>query len=113
MGIDFQPHHIDETTPCETELELRFRSGLVFNAHRLCVALSSRLQSNKEEEEELEFRARRVQVFGAHFSIADSMGGVPREQKMFKGHLPRVVYHQVNEYTKIKAGRLRERVLGR
>ena len=24
-----------------------------------------------------------------------SLGGVPREQKMLKGHLPRVVYHQV------------------
>ena len=22
-------------------------------------------------------------------------GGVPREQKMLKGHLPRVIYHQV------------------
>ena len=24
-----------------------------------------------------------------------ALGGVPREQKMFKGHLPRVIYHQV------------------
>ena len=30
-----------------------------------------------------------------------SLGGVPREQKMLKGHLPRVIYHQVYEYTKI------------
>ena len=29
-------------------------------------------------------------------------GGVPREQKMLKGHLPRVIYHQVNLYTKIE-----------
>jgi len=29
-------------------------------------------------------------------------GGVPREQKMLKGHLPRVIYHQVYSYTKIK-----------
>ena len=29
----------------------RFRGGLVFKAHRLCVALNSRLESNKEEEE--------------------------------------------------------------
>ena len=28
-------------------------------------------------------------------------GGVPREQKMLKGHLPRVIDHQVYEYTKI------------
>ena len=30
----------------------RFRGGLVFKAHRLCVSLNSRLDSNKEEEEE-------------------------------------------------------------
>ena len=29
----------------------RFRGGLVFKAHRLCVALNSRLESNKEEED--------------------------------------------------------------
>jgi len=29
----------------------RFRGGLVFKAHRLCVSLNSRLESNKEEEE--------------------------------------------------------------
>ena len=27
---------------------------------------------------------------------------VPREQKMLKGHLPRVIYHQVYQYTKKK-----------
>jgi len=31
--------------------EKRFRGGLVFKAHRLCVSLNSRLESNKEEEE--------------------------------------------------------------
>ena len=30
-----------------------FRGGLVFKAHRLCVPLSSRLESNKEEEADL------------------------------------------------------------
>ena len=30
---------------------LRFRGGLVLKAHRLCVSLNSRLESNKEEEE--------------------------------------------------------------
>jgi len=34
--------------------------------------------------------------------LVGSMGGVPRDQKMFKGHLPRVIYHQVYEYTKKK-----------
>jgi len=28
----------------------RFRGGLVFKAHRLCVSLNSRLEGNKEEE---------------------------------------------------------------
>jgi len=28
----------------------RFRGGLAFKAHRLCVSLNSRLESNKEEE---------------------------------------------------------------
>jgi len=32
----------------------RFRVGLVFKAHRLCVSLNSRLESNKEEEEILD-----------------------------------------------------------
>ena len=31
----------------------RFRGGLVFKAHRLCVSLNSRLGSNKEEAEQL------------------------------------------------------------
>jgi len=30
---------------------LRFRGGLVFKAHKLCVSLNSRLASNKEAEE--------------------------------------------------------------
>jgi len=30
----------------------RFQGGLVFKAHRLCVSLNSRLESNKAEEEE-------------------------------------------------------------
>ena len=31
----------------------RFRGGLVFKAHRLCVSLNSRLESNKERESHL------------------------------------------------------------
>ena len=30
------------------------------------------------------------------------LGGVPREQNIRKGHLPRVIYHQVCQYAKIK-----------
>ena len=33
----------------------RFRGGLVFKAHRLCVSLNSRLKSNKEEEDLQEY----------------------------------------------------------
>ena len=33
--------------------------------------------------------------------IDSGQGGVPREQKMLKGHLPRVIYHQVYSDTKI------------
>ena len=33
-------------------------------------------------------------------TLAGSLGGVPPEQKMLKGHLPRVIYHQVYLYTK-------------
>ena len=32
--------------------DLQFRGGLVVKALRLCVSLNSRLESNKEEEEE-------------------------------------------------------------
>ena len=34
--------------------------------------------------------------------LSGSLGGVPREQKVLKGHLPRVEYHQVCQYMKIK-----------
>jgi len=30
-----------------------------------------------------------------HHTRGTSLGGVPREQKLFKGHLPRVIYHRV------------------
>ena len=39
------------------------------------------------------------------FSLAEvlvGVGGVPREQKMLEGHLLRVIYHQVYQYTKKK-----------
>ena len=40
----------------------RFRGGLVFKAHRVCVSLNSRLESNKEEE-------KRGGVRGAEFTF--------------------------------------------
>jgi len=40
----------------------------------------------------------------ALFRQTDGLGGVPRKQNMLKRHLPRVIYHQVYEYTKILEG---------
>ena len=45
-----------------------------------------------------------VSVVNEKHTYGTSLGGVPREQKMFKGHLPRVIYHQVYQYTKITEG---------
>jgi len=54
----------------------QFRGGLVFKAHRLCVSLNSRLESNKEEEkvdlrkvprgDRREFRSQAVEVPPCH-----------------------------------------------
>ena len=44
------PHHCQENMAHIGHVQ-RFRGGLVFKAHRLCVSLNSRLESNKEEEE--------------------------------------------------------------
>jgi len=32
----------------------------------------------------------------------NGFGGTPREQKMLKGHLPRVIFHHVYKYTEMK-----------
>jgi len=53
-----------------------FRDGLVFKAHRLCVSLISRLESNKEEERRSpphaapprSYRGDRLQCFGFNVS---------------------------------------------
>jgi len=34
-------------------------------------------------------------LFLAHARLRVALGGVPREQKTLKGHLPRVIYHQL------------------
>jgi len=60
----FYPSQVDEFVLQNHSVNLRitryqllhrnvqqFRGGLVFKAHRLCVSLNSRLESNKEEEE--------------------------------------------------------------
>ena len=48
----------------------RFRGGLIFKAHRLCVSLNSRLESNKEEEEGKAYLA--VQEIGLRLSNAEA-----------------------------------------
>ena len=48
-------------------------------------------------------KGRRVCPYKVHHSWdLTSLGGVPREQKMLKGHLPSVMYYQVYKYTRIK-----------
>ena len=37
-----------------------------------------------------------------HVRVLAKPRWVPREQKMLKGHIPRVIYHQVYEYTQMK-----------
>jgi len=45
----------------------RFRGGLVFKAHRICVSLNSRLESNNEEEKKWS-HARIMHITRAHLS---------------------------------------------
>ena len=40
-------------------------------------------------------------IFGDRLRIGWLNGGVPPEPKMLKGHLPRVIYHQIYLVTKI------------
>ena len=66
---------------------------------------------NESKEEEEHLLVVEVQpdfaVFYINHMVIDSghtretsLGGVPREQKMLQGHLPRVIYQQVYQYTK-------------
>jgi len=61
------------------------------------VSLNSMLESNKEEDEGLELGLARQQASTSKRKVNNlqGVGGVPREQKILKGHLPRVTYHQV------------------
>ena len=42
-----------------------------------------------------------LRVIDAGLVGSTALRRVPREQKMLKGHLPRVIYHQVYKFTKI------------
>ena len=50
--VIFAPNRV-QISPLLHRNVQRFRSGLVIKAHRLCVSLNSRLESNKEEGEVL------------------------------------------------------------
>jgi len=66
--------------------------GLVFKAHRLLYHSTLGLRVIKKKRR-VEARARK----------GTFQREVPREQKILKGHLPRVMYHQVYQYTKINS----------
>jgi len=46
----------------------RFRGGLVVQAHRLCVSLNSRLERNKEEEDEQSWPAARQELIQGYLA---------------------------------------------
>jgi len=52
LGLSPSPPHVRPGVVQGVEVGGVGGWGLVFKAHRLCVSLNSRLESNKEEEEE-------------------------------------------------------------
>jgi len=56
-----------------------FRGGLVFQAHRLCVSLNSRLESNKEEEDQdsKQLRSRKHHAWRRESNPQSHGGGSP------------------------------------
>ena len=68
----------------------RFRGGLVFKAHRLCVSLKSRLESYTEEEEEAHFAATgdfggKVQINNFGTKLIDCYGFQPESLPDIRG----------------------------
>jgi len=65
----------------------RFRGGLEFKAHRLCVSLNSRLESNKEEEAH---RAEDSEAVGRmrHLDFGE---GVRPHTPDYKGKITRIL----------------------
>ena len=54
----------------------RCRGGLVFEAHRLCVALNSRLESNTEREDGLDLAGKRDSIQGLVLTLQMSGSGL-------------------------------------
>jgi len=63
---------------------------------------SGQLGSVADLEPTRQISASQGQVSALVFRYEFSRGGVPREQKMLKGHLPRVIYHQIYSVYKHK-----------
>ena len=63
----------------------RFRGGLVFKAHRLCVSMNSRLKSNKEEEERERERERERDLLERELE-GDSVVAADRVQQSLQIH---------------------------
>jgi len=57
----------------------RFRGGLIFKAHRLCVSHNSRLESNKERESE---RVLKVPLMHGCQHFLDRLLAVPRRARI-------------------------------
>ena len=57
-----------------------------------CVLYSLRLAETSKTPDQNAPRGSVLEVFEM---IDPGLVGVPREQKMIKGHLPRVIYHRV------------------
>jgi len=55
----------------------------------------SSLPDDEEEDEEDEEDDHEQKQLSQGACIRVTVGGVPREQKMLKGHLPRIIYHRV------------------
>ena len=90
-----------------TAIVQRFRGGLAFQAHRLVCHSTLVLGVIKKRKRRCESwdAATSCEPGGTRYelgAVTDSglvgstaLGGVPREQKMLKGHLPRVTYHKM------------------
>jgi len=70
----------------------RFRGGLVFQAHRLCVSLNSRLESNKEEEEGMARRTRPSVITRLARSACRSDSALEATQGQMDGFLGQLPY---------------------
>ena len=73
-------------------------AGVVFEAHRLVYHSTLGLRVIKKKKKKASSKHHSSSTAACFYSLTiTNMGEVPREQKMLKGHLPRVTHHQVYE----------------